>query len=192
MTSIEARQRLNDLASLRITIFKEFPYIYDGSLDYEVTYLGRYFESLTAQIFVAEDQNHQLVGMSTCLHLREEMDEIREPFLQAQIPIDQVFYFGESLLQAKYRGLGIGKKFFELREKHALSFPNIKMTAFCSVDRPEDHILKPENYKPLDDFWSSRGYQKQSEMKCFLDWKDISKSETTTKSLTFWTKKWIK
>lgn len=186
----EARARLNELAALRITVFKEFPYIYDGSLDYEVKYLGRYLDSKTARIFVAETDQQQLVGMSTCQHLNDEMDEIKKPFQEAGIATDSIFYFGESLLQSDYRGQGIGKKFFELREEYARSFPKIQSTVFCAVDRPVTHFQRPADYQPLDLFWNSRGYKKNENLKCYLEWHDIGEPKATIKSLSFWVKQW--
>ena len=33
---------LDDLAALRIAVFREWPYLYEGNLGYEANYLGRY------------------------------------------------------------------------------------------------------------------------------------------------------
>ena len=33
---------LEDLAQLRIKVFRAFPYLYDGSIDYEMSYLETY------------------------------------------------------------------------------------------------------------------------------------------------------
>lgn len=190
MTSSEARARLSELAALRITVFKEFPYIYDGSLDYEVKYLGRYLDSKTAMIFVAETEKVELVGMSTCQHMNDEMEEVKKPFITAGISTDSIFYFGESLLQPQFRGQGIGKKFFELRENYARSFPKIETTTFCAVDRPSTHPQRPSDYQPLDLFWNSRGYLKKENLKCYLQWQDMNESVETVKSLSFWVKQW--
>ncbi len=38
-------ERIDDIARLRIAVFREWPYLYDGDLDYERQYLGRYAQS---------------------------------------------------------------------------------------------------------------------------------------------------
>jgi hypothetical protein len=38
----ELAARMNDVARLRITVFREFPYLYDGNFDYEKKYLASY------------------------------------------------------------------------------------------------------------------------------------------------------
>ena len=45
-----------DLARLRIAIFREFPYLYDGSLDYETDYLKLYATTPGAIVVTARDQ----------------------------------------------------------------------------------------------------------------------------------------
>lgn len=190
LKALEIESLILEISSLRINIFQEFPYIYDGSIDYEVKYLARYVKSPSARVFLAENEVGHVVGMSTCLRLEDEMDEIKKPFLERKFDVSKIFYFGESLLLPKYRGLGLGHRFFDEREKHALNYPETKMTSFCAVNRPINHPLRSIDYKPLDEFWMKRGYQKQNNLICELEWKDIDQSQETKKTLTFWTKSW--
>ena len=39
LTGADVRTVLDDVARLRISVFRDFPYLYDGSLDYERDYL---------------------------------------------------------------------------------------------------------------------------------------------------------
>lgn len=192
ISKAEAEQRLDEIADLRITIFREFPYIYDGSIGYEVQYLSRYLRSKNAAFFGAFSADDKLVGVSTCLPLAEEMIDIQKPFLVQKIPIQKIFYFGESLLLPKYRGRGLGKSFFDLREKYALSFPEVEITTFCAVERSDSHPLRPQGYRSLKEFWNARGYMKDEDLTCQLEWKDIDQAQDTFKNLTFWIKSWSK
>jgi hypothetical protein len=63
-------------------------------------------------------------------------------------------------------------------------------TAFCTVDRPETHPLRPRDYRPLDGFWSSQGYTKQPSLQAAFSWKEIGEESQSPKTLTFWTKSW--
>jgi len=96
-----------------------------------------------------------------------------------------VLYFGESLLLPEYRGRGIGHRFFDLREQHAGKL-GLPLTAFCAVDRPPDHPKRPDDYRPLDGFWTSRGYVKRAGLRAVFDWKEIGASVESPHSLTFW------
>lgn len=185
------RQEIPSLAALRIEIFRAFPYLYEGSLDYEKKYLERYINSPRCAVIAAydTDKNNQMIGAATALPLSEEMAEIQNPFLKKGMKLSEVYYFGESVLKPEYRGQGIGHKFFDEREKVALEDSQTKFTSFCAVVR-KDHPLTPEGYRPLDEFWKKRGYAKHSEMTTHLSWQDLDQSTETSKEMIFWLKAW--
>lgn len=187
-----AKQNILAIANLRIKVFKEFPYIYAGSVDYEVKYLERYFKAENGHFILAFDENNSntIVGVATCLPLAEEDEFVKKPFIEKHYNIDEIFYFGESLLLPEYRGKGLGQAFFDAREKIALTHPKINTTTFCAVVRPHDHELKPLNYKPLDDFWKKRGYQKVEGLTSQFEWLDINEKNETAKTMQYWMKIW--
>ena len=110
---------LDHLGQLRISVFKEWPYLYEGSLEYERAYLRRYAEcdrSLVALIWDGD----QVVGATTAMPMAEEEPEFQQAFLKTGSDIQRIAYFGESILLPAYRGRGLGKEFFLRREAHAL------------------------------------------------------------------------
>lgn len=176
-----------DFAQLRISVFREFPYLYEGSLDYELDYIQTYSGSEKSMLFGVYYKD-KMIGATTCIPLKDETEEIQRPFLDADMDTDKIFYFGESLLLPEYRGLGLGHRFFDKRESHAKSFKTYNTTCFCAVNRPENHPLKPLDYRPNDSFWLKRGYRKNPELRCSLNWLDVKENESTPKELTFWSK----
>lgn len=182
-------QYIGDLAALRIEIFKNYPYLYDGSLEYEKAYLNTYVQSDRSAIIIAFD-GREVIGASTCIPMEEEGEGVKKAFENSPISLNKVLYLGESVLKENYRGQGIGVAFFEHRENHA-RYLQMDYTAFCAVIRPEDHPLQPEGYQPLDRFWKNRGYQIQPDMKAKMIWKDVDLSKETEKELVFWVKKII-
>ncbi|MEZ4935662.1 MAG: GNAT family N-acetyltransferase [Saprospiraceae bacterium] len=177
---------LTSLGELRITVFRAYPYLYEGSLDYEKNYLQTYVNSPEAMLFSVWD-GPQMVGATTCIPLRDETEEVREPFEQAGLPIDSIFYFGESILLPAYRGKGLGKRFFAEREQHAASSGRYQRTYFCGVERPDDHPLRPANYHPLDPFWKAQGYQPAG-LVSYFQWLDIGEAAETEKKMNYWWK----
>lgn len=180
---------LEALGSLRVRVFREYPYLYEGSVEYENRYLRRYVEAKDGLVVIVTDMQGNAIGATTGLPMAVEEAEFREPFERAGLPVDQVFYFGESILLPDWRGLGIGKRFFDLREEHARKL-GYTTTAFCAVDRPQDHPLRPADYRPLDGFWRSRGYEKQPGLQACFTWKEIGEREESPKTLTFWSRSW--
>ena len=183
----QMRGRLDDLARLRIAVFRAFPYLYEGSLDYERRYIARYAQARTGTIAVALDGD-EVVGACTALALEEEADHVQAPFRAAGMNTAEIFYFGESVLLPQYRGAGIGLRFFEEREAAAKDF-GFPVCCFCAVARPEDHPLRPAGYVPLDNFWKKRGYEKRPDLVSQFSWKDIGDTTETAKPMIYWMKR---
>lgn len=175
---------LEDVARLRIEVFRAWPYLYDGDLAYERQYLETYRESDRA-ILVGAFDTGRLVGASTGTPLSDHADDFGAAFEGTGLDLGDVFYCAESVLLPDYRGRGIGNRFFDLREAHArkLGFPKI---CFCGVQRPADHPLKPADYVPLDGFWQKRGYTKLQGAIAYFSWKDLDQNVETRKPLQFW------
>ena len=66
-------QYIPELAELRIRVFRDFPYLYDGDLTYEEKYLQTYIEAPDSVIVLAFDGDH-VVGASTGIPLKYETD----------------------------------------------------------------------------------------------------------------------
>lgn len=175
---------LDDLAGLRIEVFREWPYLYDGDRDYERRYLARLAASREAIVVGAYD-GEALVGAATGAPLTDHFDEFAGPFRAAGLDPSRYFYFGESVLLKPFRGRGVGVRFFEEREAAARQ-AGYRRVAFCGVVRPDDHPLRPADYVPLDRFWRNRGYRPMAGIRCTFPWRDIGDSRETDKPMQFW------
>lgn len=182
------RPHLADVARLRIAVFREWPYLYEGDAASEERYLMRYAAAPGAAVVLARDGD-RVVGASTCLPLAEEGEAVKAPFRAAGRDIARVFYFGESVLLPDYRGRGAGVGFFVEREAHARRFPGIDTAAFCAVMRDQDDPRRPAGYVPLDAFWRRRGYAPVPGLACTMSWKEAGATEETPHRLAFWQKR---
>lgn len=187
LTGKTLRQRLADLARLRIKVFRAFPYLYDGDLAYEQRYLETYLRSRESALIAAFDGD-RLAGAATALPLADETDNVVAPFRRHGFEIERVFYFGESVLLPAFRGRGIGVAFFEEREAWARSLGRFSLACFCAVVRPADHPRRPEDHVPLDAFWQRRGFQPVPGMTTRFSWKDLDEAEESPKRMAYWMK----
>jgi len=177
-----------DLARLRITVFREFPYLYDGTLEYEQQYLKTYLQCPESVVVLALDGT-QVVGASTGLPLEAETDEFKRPFVAAGMDPARIFYCGESVLLAAYRGRGIYREFFAGRESHARGLGRFERMVLCAVIRPADHPRRPAGYEPLDDVWRRFGYARRDDLVTSFEWKDLDEDAPSDKRMVFWEKR---
>lgn len=185
LTGKDMAGALPALARLRIEVFRDWPYLYDGSLDYEEKYLAK-FAAAEGAIVVAAYDGDEVVGCATAAPMAEVEAEFAEPFRQRGFDIGRIFYCGESVLLPRYRGRGLGHAFFDHREAQARALGSFTHVAFCAVVRPEDHPLRPAGYVPLDAFWEKRGYARAEGIVSHFAWKDIDQPAETLKPMQFW------
>lgn len=187
ITGRDIRAVLPDLARLRIAVFRDWPYLYDGTLDYEEKYLDKFAAARGAVVIAAYD-GAAMVGASTGAPMIEHAEEFGEPFKAAGHDLSKIFYCGESVLLKSHRGYGVGHAFFDGREAQAKALGGFTHSTFCRVIRHDDHPLKPADYAPLDPFWRKRGYSPLDGVIATYDWKDIDQPAETTHQMQFWMK----
>ena len=98
VTGAAVGQYLAALAVLRIEVFREYPYLYDGDVAYEEKYLATYARSPDALVAIAWDGD-LLIGAATALPLTAHSDEVVPPLQAAGYDPATVYYFGESVLR---------------------------------------------------------------------------------------------
>lgn len=174
------------LAALRIGVFREWPYLYEGSQAYERRYLERYGDCADSVVVLARDGG-AVVGASTGLPLLAADADFQAAFTGTDYVPEEVYYFGESVLLPDYRGQGAGRRFFEERQAQARAC-GAAWAAFCAVERGADDARRPPAYRPLDAFWKRLGYVKQPGMQAHFDWKEVGQAEESRHALTFWLK----
>jgi GNAT superfamily N-acetyltransferase len=186
VTGAGLAEALPALARLRITVFRDFPYLYDGDEAYESAYLADFAASEGAVIVVARD-GAGIVGAATAAPLGTQDAAWQHPLVAAGFDLARTFYFGESVLLDGYRGRGIGHAFFDHREAQARAH-DASHAAFCSVIRAEGHPARPEGYRPLDAFWRGRGYAPLAGVTATFDWKTVGSAEEEPHQLQYWTR----
>jgi GNAT superfamily N-acetyltransferase len=175
---------LDDVARLRIAVFRDWPYLYDSDLTYERGYIATYRESASAIVVGAFDGD-RLVGAATATPMEDHGAEFGAAFADSGLDLRDIFYCAESVLLAEYRGKGIGHAFFDAREGHAQAMGR-RYAAFCRVVRPDTLPRHPSRYRPLDGFWKKRGYRPLAGVTAELSWKDIGEPQETAKPMHFW------
>ncbi|GAO78063.1 MULTISPECIES: GNAT family N-acetyltransferase [unclassified Sphingopyxis] len=174
------------LARLRTTVFRDFPYLYDGDAAYESGYLATFAAADGAVIVVARDGD-DIVGAATAAPLATQDAAWQSPLAAAGFDVARTFYFGESVLLASHRGRGIGHAFFDHREAQARA-RGASHAVFCSVIRADDHPVRPADYRPLDSFWHARGYAPLAGVIASFDWKCVGEDAERAHSLQYWTR----
>jgi len=158
-TGNEATNYIDLISNMRINTFKEYPYLYKGTYDYEKQYLQGFIKDEKSTIAIAM-HNNKIIGISTGLPLESESDivyEVKDIFYKNYILIENYYYYGEIIILPEYRGQGLAKKLYSAQDSLIKSW-GFKNTCILTVRREENHPLKPINYPPQDKMWEHLGF----------------------------------
>lgn len=181
----EKSRHLDALAELRIAVFREWPYLYDGDPAYERDYLREFNAEAGSVLVLASDDGGVIVGAATASPMASQKAEFQAPFRDRGMAVETLFYFGESVLLPQARGSGIGHGFFDAREAAARAAGATAAT-FCAVVRPNNHPLRPAGARDLHPFWHKRGYAPVEGLTTGFAWKDIDQPQETDHPMQFW------
>lgn len=177
----------NDIMNLRMGVFREWPYLYEGDVEYEKQYLQPFIEHPESMCVLCLSPQNQVVGISTAMPLAAEHKELTTPIKEHGLDIDEIYYLGESCIHPEHRGHGLYKHLFSKRLNKAQEL-GYKQALFCGVVRDPDHPHRPKNYTPLDNYWKSQGFTPIPDLYVYFEWQDIDKTEPTKKPLQVWLK----
>ena len=187
VTGEDVSEYFEEIATLRTQVFREYPYLYDGNMEYEKEYLQPYLAS-DKSIAVLGFCDNLLVGVSTGVPLTDEADDMQRPFRNQGYDITKIFYYGESVVLPEYRGYGLGKQFFQAREAHARRCDHFNLLSFFAVNRPENHPRRPKDYRPLNGYWEQQGFKEIPSLQTTFTWQDLDEQSPSPKQLTSWAK----
>jgi GNAT superfamily N-acetyltransferase len=172
LTGTAVADALDDLATLRLDIFPEYPYLYQGKREDELTYLSTYAEAPDACVILAYD-GVTVIGAATGMPLIHEDAQMRDAFAGSALPLDEVYYVGELLFRPAYRNCGMGRKLLAQLENYIRSLGNYHTITCATVERPDDHPLRPSDYTPITRFLTRTGFARLSGVSTSFMWLEI-------------------
>lgn len=181
----EIGARIDELAALRIAVFRDWPYLYAGTPEDEREYLAVYRDP-SACVLVAErgSPGGMVVGTATALALTSADPDFAAPFAGSSFDPAELFYFGESVLRPESRGAGVGREFMRQRE-HVAREGGFRFAAFCSVIRAADDPRRPAGARSLEDWWRRCGYEPTG-IVCTFRWREVDGQDRAENRLRFW------
>lgn len=181
----QSRRYAEQIASIRLELFREFPYLYLGTVEEEYEYLSMYFDSPSATLVLGFDRENQLVCYSSSLAVDDCTDDIKLPC--ASLGYLNILYIGEVMLRSDYRSRGISRYCMAHHEALARE-GGYDAVVFMTIDRSHDHPCAPVGYRPLDDLWIKYGYKRVTGVSVLQSWRQVDTQEYVSHTLSLWIK----
>ncbi len=162
----------DDVATLRLEIFREYPYLYQGRREDELEYLGTYAAAPDACVILAYDGD-AVIGAVAGMPLIHENLQMIDAFAGTTFPLDEVYYVGELLFRPAYRNCGLGRKLLDRLESHICSLDRYRTLTCATVERPDDHPLRPRDYIAITKFLARTDFAQLTGVKTSFTWREI-------------------
>lgn len=188
----EIKSYLDRLGILRISVFREYPYLYEGTLEYERAYLAPLSESMDSLVVLVIDGD-SIVGFSSATPLSSTHKELQIPFYNHNIEIGRILYLGELVLLPDYRRKGLGRRLMQENIQYAIDKQRFDSLALCAVDRSNYPINPPSGYRSSDSLWRLAGFVRAGEdgtplIEATFSWRVVGETEESEHPMTFWTR----
>src|SRR3990167_6780442 len=82
---------LEEMAKLRLEVFCQWPYLYDGDLEMERKYLKMYKDSADS-FWILSKEGDKIIGGITGIPLKDAMGDIRKPFEEKGFEVSHRYY----------------------------------------------------------------------------------------------------
>jgi GNAT superfamily N-acetyltransferase len=145
--------------AMRIVFFREQPYCYAGSFEYEKEYLSFYTREQLSLVVVAEIDS-DIIGIATgipFLTLAHFFGNIQEQYETLNININKVFYIGDVIVKPEHRGKGLASKLLSLIYEFALSQGFTKISVCTGVQ-----LIESVHSKSVEKLLNKEGFLDQN------------------------------
>jgi GNAT superfamily N-acetyltransferase len=180
---------VKDIADLSVRIYKEYPYLYEGTEEEYLPFIEHYTQFNEGIACILFD-SAKPIGVAIGMPMNEMREKYKDPFVNArpQESCDEVFYLGEVLLLKAHRGQGLGKKMYLELERKIQENKIMKKVCFCKIDETKRDPLMPNGYKPLDGFWKKLGFHKCEDIRVTVYWCNVNEESESPHEMVYWLK----
>ena len=186
LTGVAIAGAIDALATLRLDIFEEYPYLYRGRREDELEYLRAYARAPDACVLLACN-GAEVIGAATGMPLMHENARLRGAFAGDAYPLEAIYYVGELLLRPAYRNRGLGQKLLAQLERHIRSLGRYRSLACATVERDADHPLRPPGFIPITRFLACTAFVRQPGVSTCFTWCETD-GVKRSHAMQFWLK----
>ncbi|WGL58777.1 hypothetical protein QEJ31_09590 [Pigmentibacter sp. JX0631] len=137
----EKKKMLHYFAALRIVYFRDFPYLYVGNFEYELSYLQNYLED-PSSVFITIQKENQILGIAaggSFANLSSSFGNVAEKFRMQGFEPKKLFYIGEVIVRSTSAGEINGAKLFKKLVHFSLDF-HYEGLVFCHENSFSENV----------------------------------------------------
>lgn len=161
LTGKDVQKYIVLLSRLRIDNFKEYPYLYEGSMEYEKQCMQGYMSCPHCAFAIAKVDG-KIAGALTGIPLVSDSsigNDAEKIFKLNNLSPSEYYYYGEIFVLKKFRNLAVAASLFAAQNSKVKGL-GYKYAVMLTVVREENHPLKPKKYRSPDQLWTRAGFSR--------------------------------
>lgn len=183
-TDESLKEFILSIIDLRIEVFAEYPFLYEGDRKFEEKYLQK-FNTMKDSIIAIAFDGDKIIGAGTGHPFTYERENFKELFKKHDRDPKDYYFIGEVLLQKPYRAQGLGKQIYAQIEAYVRKLGCYPHISLFTILRPDNHPKKPENYFSLISYWEKLGFTKHPELIETATYQEVGEKEKSPKEMIF-------
>jgi GNAT superfamily N-acetyltransferase len=187
LTGDKLKEMMPFVTTQRVLAFSSYPYLFVGNFAQEMKDFKLFTESKDSAIAVAY-HGEMPVGLLTGCALPEYWPNKASDFKKVSVDPESCYYIPEIIVLPEYRGKKLSPKLVNALESYAKNLGYKKISLI--TESHKKHLLKPDDYKPLDSFWNHMQYRK-TPLKLCSEWRTYQPDGSVKQqkhTCNFWTK----
>lgn len=191
VTQPALQAHMNNWMLMSLEVYREYPYLYDGTVESETDYFEFYARNAHAIMLVAKDDTTDTpVGYAVGIPLSDETPKKQHPFIATGRDPREYLLIVEFLVAPAFRHHGIARTMYTLFEEHIISqLPQYRYITAFGIERDNNpNWYTPQSHDPLYALERHCGWQRHGELTFLATWQDVGTAEPVTKKLVFWIK----
>lgn len=176
----EIESRMPEIIELCDTIYRQYPYLYNGDNEGYADYIKSY-SNCPNSVVVLTFSNNQAIGIATGMPMEDTREYYLLPFRNHQIDISSFFYLGEFGFKPESHHSGIAFEMYQLFEETVKEQQKYSTIAFWE-------ILNPMKCEELHEAYRTAGFLYHPELNFELWWQNIGDSIESPHQCQYWLK----
>lgn len=172
---------------IRLLFYKDYPYLYDGTMEGEEHYLRMYSNSENTLLVMAK-RGEEIIGAVIGLPLPESPEENKDAFQEAGMLQEELFYLGDSIVTKEFKTSNVQEQMYHKFESAVKHLEKYRGIVVCEIERDVNDPKKVANDTFYELAWNNRGFIKEPNQTVLFSWQEIDDVESSDHRMVFWRK----
>ena len=179
---------VNEISEICLKGYKAYPYLFQDTLFEQAQYVNKTYVGKSESRACIAFKGNEVIGIAMGIPLSLTEVKYQAPFKEKGYPVENFFYWGELVVLPEEQKQKTGELIYKTMGEKILE-NRFDSLCFCTIERPDDHPKRPDDYQPLDNLWRKLGFEKHDELSFTGQWREDLNGDEIDHPMVYWIRK---